>query len=87
MGRTNPTFRDTLRGFEGEWQAFRRALRRGTQEDFDELIEDARRHADAAGAQNPTHPTDAILVSMILSLKTRQNELERRIRELESSEE
>lgn len=86
MGRTNPTFRDVLNRFETDWQPYRRALRREYQEDFDRVMEGARRFADAAGKQNAVHPQDAIMFSMILSVAVQQRELEERIEALEQDE-
>jgi len=67
MGRTNPTYRDTLRAFEDRWQPFRRGLRGQYQPDFDRLLEGADRFADAAGYQNPRDAERAILLSMLLA--------------------
>lgn len=82
MGRTNPTFRDLLDNFETTWQPYCRALRGQHQDDFEQLLEDARQFADAAGIQNPVNPQDAILISMILALAVRQRELEARLEQL-----
>lgn len=84
MGRTNPTFRDLLDRFEKDWQPYRRALRGQHQEDFDDLMEGARRFADAAGMQNAVHPQDAILFSMVLAVAVEQRQLEERIEALDS---
>jgi hypothetical protein len=77
MGRTTPTFRDQLRGYEEDWRAYRRALRQRDQPHFDRLFEHAAAHADAAGALNAAEPLHPILVSIAL-------EQERRLRDLES---
>lgn len=84
MGRSDPTYRDLLDRFEQDWQPYRRALRRQYQEDFDELMDGARRFADAAGMQNTVHPQDAAFFSMMLSLAVRQRRLEERVDELEN---
>lgn len=67
MGRTNPTYRDLLRGVESDLAPFRRALRGESQADFDRLFERADRHADAAAYLNPTDPERAVLWSILLS--------------------
>jgi hypothetical protein len=67
MGRTNPTYRDSLRRREAEWQAFRRALRRQHQPAFDRLTERAFEFADAAGYLNPHDPFEAVVLSILLS--------------------
>jgi len=63
MGRTNPTYREYLTGFESDCQPFRRGLRREYTGDFDR----ARAHADAAGYHNSTDPTITLLLSMLLA--------------------
>lgn len=79
MGRTNPTYRDTLRGLEERWTPYRRALRRRDQPHFDRLFEHGRAHADAAGQLNHAEPLFPLLVSIVL-------EQERRLAALEAEE-
>ncbi|WP_424001164.1 hypothetical protein ACOZ4I_15635 [Haloarcula salina] len=67
MGRTNPTYRDFLGRFEDRCQPFRRALRREYRPAFDELFEQAKHHADAAGYLNSTDPELAVLLSMLVA--------------------
>ncbi|MFB6105419.1 MAG: hypothetical protein ABEJ70_00460 [Halobacteriaceae archaeon] len=67
MGRTNPTFREFLDGYESSWSPYRRALRRERQADFDRLFDRARAHADAAGQANRTDPETAVLLSVLLA--------------------
>ena len=66
MGRTNPTYRDQIRGTEERWSAYRRALRHADQPAFDQLFEHARAHADAAGYLNHQSVEISILVSILL---------------------
>ncbi|WP_440766107.1 hypothetical protein [Natronorubrum sp. DTA7] len=84
MGRTNPTYRDALRGLESEWNPMRRALRREYQADFDRLFDRGRTFADAAGYANPTDPERALLLSLALAHEV---ELRRLRAELEEREE
>jgi hypothetical protein len=84
MGRTNPTFRDVLRGIENRWSDYRRALRRRDASRFDTLIEYARRHADAAGYLNHDEPLFPILVAIDLEQERRLDDLEDRVESLES---
>lgn len=84
MGRTNPTFRDHLRRFREDWGPFRRALRGPHQARFDDLLEGAKRFADAAGFQNPAAPERAVLVSMLLAHEVERQALEERVAELEA---
>jgi len=67
MGRTNPTYRDFLRGFEEDCAPFRRALRRRHKPAFDALFERAETHADAAGHLNAADPRIAFLLSVALA--------------------
>lgn len=76
MGRTNPTYRDLLRGIEDRWQPYRRALRRRDQPHFDRLFEHARTHADAAGYLNHENPLVPMLVSIVLEQEKRLSRLE-----------
>ncbi|WP_255171203.1 hypothetical protein [Natrononativus amylolyticus] len=87
MGRTNPTFRDTLRALERQWADYRRGLRRRDQPHFDQLFEHARKHADASGYLNHPEPTYAILVSIALEQEARLETLERRLEALETEAE
>lgn len=76
MGRTNPTFRDVLRSLEDNWQDYRRALRRPDQDRFDQLWEDARQYADAAGYLNHQNPMVVVLFSIVLAHERRIQDLE-----------
>lgn len=84
MGRTNPTYRDRLRGLEERWSDYRRTLRRRDREPFDQLWEHARAHADAGGYQNPPDPMDAVLLSICLEQERQIRRLTERIETLES---
>lgn len=83
MGRTNPTYRRWLEGFEGEYRPFRRALRRRHQADFDRLFEKARTHADAAGYVNRADPVEAAMVAILLAQERETRRLEERVEALE----
>lgn len=83
MGRTNPTYRDTVRALEENWQQYRRALRRVDKPHFDRLFEHAREHADAAGYLNHQEPEVTLLMSVVLEQQKRLRELHARIRTLE----
>lgn len=86
MGRTNPTFRDLLRGLETRWQDFRRALRRRDQPRFDRLFEYARRHADASGYLNHDEPLFPVLLAIALEQERRLDDLEARIEQRDTTE-
>ena len=79
MGRTNPTYRDQLSAIEDEWGAYRRALRRRDQENFDRLFVYARDHADAAGTLNYSNPLAPVWMAIALEQERRITELETRV--------
>ncbi|QSX00889.1 hypothetical protein [Haloterrigena alkaliphila] len=79
MGKTNPTYRDTLSKFENDWAPYRRALRLEYQGHFDRLFDQARNFADAGGIQNHRDPMMTHLVSILLAQECRIAELEERL--------
>jgi len=85
MGRTNPTFRDTLDALEDRWGDYRRALRRSDQPQFDQLFTHARAHADAAGLLNHQDPMAPVLVSIALEQQRAIEALQSRVDALETA--
>jgi len=81
VGRTNPTYRDTLRNLEDGWGDYRRALRYRDKEHFDRLWEHAAGYADAAGYHNSVRSMDLVLMSIALAQERRIAELEERLEE------
>jgi len=81
VGRTNPTYRDTLRNLEDGWGDYRRALRYRDKEHFDRLWEHAVGYADAAGYHNSVRSMDLVLMSIALAQERRIAELEERLEE------
>ena len=86
MGRSKPTFRNYVERLEGDWQPYRRTLRRRDQPHFDRLFEAARGHADAAGQLDPADPRVAILFSMLLAHERQLREFEELRERLEGIE-
>lgn len=86
MGRTNPTYRDTLRYLEERWASYRRALRHRDQPHFDRLWEQGSNYADAAGYQNAERDLDLFLVSVLLAQERRIAELETQIEDADTSD-
>lgn len=84
MGRTNPTFRDTLTGIEEQWQPYRRGLRHQDQARFDDLWGYARDYADAGGYLNHPDPAIVMLVSICLGQQRRLDELETQLTTLQA---
>lgn len=83
MGRTNPTYRDSLRALESEWGPMRRALRREYQADFDRLFDRGRTFADAAGYANPMDPERAFVLSLLLAHEVEIRRLRAELEEVE----
>lgn len=81
MGRSNPTYRDSLRGLEDRWSDYRRALRRRDQDHFDRLWEHAAGFADAAGYQHTERNLDLVLMSIVLAQERRIAKLEAELEE------
>lgn len=79
MGKTNPTYRDTLSEFENDWTPYRRALRSEYKDHFDRLFDQARNFADAGGIQNHPDPIATHFVSILLAQECRIAELEERL--------
>lgn len=65
-GRTVPTYRLALESMAQQWSDFRRALRKGDREAFDELMNKARMHASAATYAISMDPTESAIMSMLL---------------------
>lgn len=84
MGRTNPTYRDFLDSYEGEFGDYRRALRRQHQDDFERLFAGARQFADAAGYANHLDRDVLVLVSMLLAHEEQHRDRETEVVELEA---
>lgn len=66
MGRTVPTYRLALEAMAQQWNDFRRALRKGDREAFDQLMNKARMHASASTYAISMDPTESALLSMLL---------------------
>jgi hypothetical protein len=79
MGRTNPTYRDQIRGFEQDYSQYRRALRRSRQETFDEVITHAQDLAAAGGAASSHTPAVPILLSICIRQQEQINELQKQV--------
>ncbi|WP_435063115.1 hypothetical protein [Halobaculum sp. EA56] len=86
MGRTTPTYRRFLEGYEADWGEYRRALRRGRRDDFDRLFERAAAHAHAAAVQNPPDPLEATYLSMLLAHEAEIRRLRERLAAVEEGE-
>lgn len=79
MGRTNPTFRNLLDGFEDDMDIYRQCLRQHEQPAFDQLFEHAHQRADAAGTVAHFDAERTALFSMLVGLQLEINELREEI--------
>lgn len=86
MGRTNGTYRQHLEQFFKRLRSFRKELRSGKDEHFNDLEEKAYSNAHAASQLNHSRPGMPAFLSMVLGLQEQLNELERRVEELEGED-
>jgi len=77
MGRTVPTYRQTLESIIKEWNDYRRALTQEDREVFDEMMRKARMHASASSYAAFLDPLAGTILSILL-------EQEKIIRELKA---
>lgn len=83
MGRTNPTYRNSLEKMKDQWKSFRRGLRQENKKYFDRFFEDASKHASAASYMNPKNPAVTVFLSAIIQQRKKIEKMENRIEELE----
>ncbi|UCF49766.1 MAG: hypothetical protein JSU91_08455 [Thermoplasmatales archaeon] len=72
MGRTVPSFRIVIEQFGWEWLEFKRALRDIDKESFENLMNHARRHAEAGTNMPNPNPFEPIVMSILVE---HENEL------------
>ena len=77
MGRTVPTYRMVMDDVIQDWDKFKQALRREDRRLFEQLMQKGRRHASAASYATRFHPTESLLMSILLELKKDLDRLER----------
>jgi hypothetical protein len=66
MGRTVPTYRQTLESIIDEWKDYRRALTQEDREVFDEMMKKARMHASAPSYAAFLDPLVGSILSILL---------------------
>ncbi len=80
VGRTNPTYRDTLRHLEDQWSDFRRGLRYHDQEHWDHRLESGRQLRRRGGVpRTPSGSWTSVLLSLLLAQERRICELEEQL--------
>jgi hypothetical protein len=77
MGRTLATYRQLLEDEIARWSSYRRALRKGDQEVFDELMNYARRHSSASSYQAPVNIFETMVLSMLLELRKELDKIQK----------
>ena len=89
MGRTIPSWRMLLEEELTRWKRFRDALRIDERPIFDDLMDECRRHASAAGAAVLPAKIEGMFLSLLFShhksLKELRDKIERINRFLEES--
>ena len=83
MGRTVRTYRDAVRIEEERWKDFRRTLRPSQRERFDRIFDYARGFADAGTMMVTPRIIEVILLSAILEMLGKLDEIKGRIQVLE----
>ncbi len=66
MGRTNETYRNTLKNLKRELKDYKKALRKEDQQIFEKMFEKAEKNADAASYQNSNNPIVIAIISILL---------------------
>lgn len=66
MGRTIPSFRMVIEQFGLEWNEFKRALRSIDKEAFDNILNIARRHAEAGTNMPNPNPFEPVVMSVLI---------------------
>lgn len=83
MGRTLPTFVQLLGMEEASWRSYRRALRRGDQEAFDQLWRFARYYTAPASMISRPFPFESVTMGMMVGMMQEIRRLLRRVESLE----
>jgi len=86
MGKTNPTYRDTMQQKRQDYSNAERAVRTQFQPAWDQLWTHASDHADVMHIHNPRDPMEGILMSICLGQQLEIRELQERLDDLENSE-
>jgi hypothetical protein len=84
VGRTVRSYRTVLEDMIGEWQGFRKALRKEDREAFDRLMDRARMHASAASYDTRVDPIESLFMSILLEQEKEIGELRKKLEEREN---
>lgn len=83
MGRTVPSYRQALETEIARWNGFRRALRDGDVEAFDKMMNACRIHASAGSMATRPILTEAMFMSILLSMQRELMEIRKSFVRLE----
>lgn len=82
MGRTIPSFRNLFEGLAEELSTYRRALRGEDKYAFDQIMNNARKHASSCSIAPTIDPMSCILLSMIIEQQKEIDKLNDKLKEL-----
>jgi len=82
MGRTIPSWRMMLEEELKRWEKFRDALRIDEREIFEDLMDECRRYASAAGAATFPVKTEGMFLSVLFSHHKSLKELRDKVEQL-----
>ena len=85
MGRTIPSYRMILEVEIKRWEGFLRALRREDKVAFEELMNECRCYASAAGAATRPVVAEAMFMSILLSHQRSWKEMKVALEQLRST--
>lgn len=85
MGKTVPSYRMVLENEIKKWEPFMRALRKEDREAFEEMMNECRRYASAAGAAVRPIITETMFMSILLSHQKSLKELKTALERLKST--
>ncbi|MBS7657420.1 hypothetical protein KEJ33_05805 [Candidatus Bathyarchaeota archaeon] len=85
MGRTVPSYRMILESEIKKWEGFLKALRVEDRAAFEELMNECRRYASAAGAATRPIVAEAMFMSILLSHQKSLREMKVALERLKSA--
>lgn len=85
MGRTIPSYRMILESEIKKWEGFLKALRIDDKAAFEELMNECRRYASAAGAATRPIVTEAMFMAILLSHQKTMREIKAALDKIRSS--
>ena len=78
-GKSVPTYRQELESLNSEWKNFRQYLRGKEKEEFDKLMEQAKKHVSSSQYEVRVDPMESMFISILLEHQIKLDRLKRRI--------